>query len=69
MIFHKKKLYKLNKEQSLSFIRANAVLEGHRLSFSDIKNAIKVISGKVKSDDIIEQIILRKGLRRRAAPI
>jgi hypothetical protein len=69
MIIHRNKLSKLNKEQSLSFVRANAALEGHRLSFSDIKNAIKVVSGKLKADAIIEQIILRKGLRRRASSI
>lgn len=69
MIMHKNILTKLNKKQSVSFVRSNAVLEGHRLSFSDIKNSIKVISGKLKADDIIEQIILRKGLRKRASSL
>lgn len=69
MIFHRKVLTKLSVKQSISFVRANSALEGHRLTVSDIKNSIRVVSGKLTADDVIEQIILRKGLRRRASSI
>lgn len=69
MIIHRNSLSKLNGKQSVSFVQANSALEGHRLSFSDVKNSLKVVSGKYKADDLIEQIILRKGLRRRASSL
>lgn len=69
MIFHKKFLTRLSEKQSISFVRANSALEGHRLTISDIKNSIKVVSGKLTADDVIEQIILRKGLSRRASSL
>jgi len=69
MILHRKVLTKLSEKESISFVRANAALEGHRLTVSDIKNSIRVVSGKLTADDVIEQIILRKGLRRRASSL
>jgi hypothetical protein len=69
MIFHRDRLTQLNIQQSISFVRANSALEGHRLTFTDIKNSIKVISGKLTADDLIEQIIVRKGLRKAASSI
>lgn len=69
MILHRKVLTKLSEKQSISFVRANSALEGHRLTVSDIKNSIRVVSGKLTADDVIEQIILRKGLRRRASSL
>jgi len=69
MIFHRNGLTQLTAQQSISFIKANSALEGQRLSFTDIKNSLKVVSGKSNADDIIEQIIIRKGLRRTASSL
>lgn len=69
MIIHKKTFVKLSDEQSLSFIKANYALEGLYLTAVDIKNSLKIVSGQSKADDVIEKIILRKGLRRSASSI
>jgi len=69
MILHRKYLTKLGNKQTISFVRANSALEGHRLTITDIKNSIRVVTGKATADDVIEQIILRKGLRKRASSV
>ena len=69
MIFHRNTFTKFSEKQSVSFVRANSALEGQRLTVTDIKNSIRVVSGKLTADDVIEQIILRKGLRRRTSSL
>ena len=69
MIFHKKGLTLLDQKRRFAFVGANATLEGHRLSYSDKKEAWKVIIGKQKADEIIERIMLQNGLRRRPSSL
>lgn len=69
MIFHNDGLTLLDQKSRFAFVKANAALEGHRLSYSDKRSAWKVILGKQKADVLIESIILQNGLRRRATSL
>lgn len=69
MITHRDTFAKLSEKQSLSFIKANYALEGQYLTDLDIKNSLKIVTGQSKADDVIEKIILRKGLRRSTSSI
>ncbi len=60
MIKFKHKPSKMDKRRALEFVIANARLEGHSLTLTEVKNVLKILNGKCTADELIERIITTK---------